>query len=858
MTDQSNVTKAVIAHLQRSDLEPVLFSGAGVSMRAGLPDWKELLTSLAERIRLKSPLLANAMTESIAQGKLTKAADIWALVDEVPLGDRLSSLATTLSNYNPEPLRDIAALPFRSCLTTNFDRSILDAFARSRSAAPRDYKLGDKTLAEAVWEKQFFIARVHGCVESPNEIVLSDAQFGRLLQDEVYVDLLTRTFTNKAVLFLGFSFYDPAIRHVLDLVDKKFGASPPGRHTALIPRGFNEFLQKAHRLNIDVVEYDSADRHSALWNGIADAAAALKKAKTTTLSEKTPASLLRPMKQYLAACFARAQISSNTVSLSEVVLEGVVSAVVQAVAPKGIPFHKIREEIRKSIGVRGEDVDEPTLGALKALIEAKLIRRQRSTGEKGYKYSWVGAVEPGSGLGAAIDKLVVNILDRAYVQEGWRPKDTAVKDLIREFMVNAVQHRGWDLGAAFAAGRPPDGVDVPQILAESGTAGISAFDRERLVRTIDSMFLRPTADEAELLGELGRVSFALELAFQAPRSTLFHRATLPKRVYLDTNVVMPAIIEGHPNQKLYNTAIRRMKEVSAAAGVPSHFIIFEGYLNEVLSHLRTAIDAAAKAGEDFDAAAQADVLFHGASNVNVFIGAYIRHLSSGGASGFSEFVNKVAPYKTEAELARNLRKQGFLVINHIKDQKYAKLYAMLERANATKIIDGKEPILLEHDALQLRLLEQDVTKGERSIFVTADRRLCEDVSDRAFVHLRDSMISHVGLLQLVDLLVGMKVDKREAGSLLWSSTVSDKTQKLRSYLVAEGLEQHDAAMAMEMHRMVEMHAEEIVKELDRAGLDLDSQSPKKRIEAFRTLRTLEAGFFSGMREAIEKFERQRN
>lgn len=857
MTDKTNVARALLAHVQRSDLEPVLFSGAGVSMRAGLPDWKGLLTALAEGVRFKSALLANAMTESIAQGKLTKAADLWALVDEVPLGDRLGTLTTVLSAYDHQPLRDIAALPFKACLTTNFDRSILDAFAVSRGAAPRDYRLGDKTLAEAVWEKQFFVARLHGCVEAPSKIVLSGAQFDRLLQDDIYVDLLTRTFTNKAVLFLGFSFYDPAIRHVLELIDKKFGPSPPGRHTALIPSGFNDFLQKAHRLNIDVVEYEPADRHSALWDGIAEAAATLRKAKAKGATAVAPVSVLRPMKKYLAACFARAQISSTAVSLSEVVLEGVVSAVVQTVAPKGIPFHEIREAIRLSIGLRGDDVDEPTLGALKSLIEAKLVRRQRSKGEKGYKYSWIGTVEPGTGLGAAIDKLAANVLDRAYVQEGWRPKDAAVKDVVRDFMVNAVQHRGWDLGAAFAAGRPPDGVDVLQILAESGARRLSALDRERLARTLDSMFLRPTADEAELLGELGRVSFALELAFQAPKSTLFHRATLPKRVYLDTNVIMPAIIEGHPNQRLYNTAIRRLKEASAGAGAPCQFVVFQGYLNEVVSHRRAALDAAARAGVEFDAAARADVLFHGATNVNVFTGAYIRHLDSGGASGFSDFVKRVAPYKTEAELARSLAAQGFIVVSQIKDPLYASLYAMLERANAKKIVDGKEPILLEHDALQLRLLALDAAKGERSVFVTADRRLGEDVSDRAFVHLRNSMISHVGLLQLIDLLVGIKVDKREAGALLWSSTVSDKTQKMRSYLVAEALEQHDAAMAMEMHRVVEVHAEKIVKELDRVGLDLDSQSPRKRVEAFRTLGTLEKGFFSGMREAIEKLEQQR-
>lgn len=856
VTDKVEVARVVLAHMQRTDLEPVLFTGAGVSMRAGLPDWKGLLTALAEGVRFKSALLANAMTESIVQGKLTKAADLWALVDEVSVGDRLATLTTVLGAYDHRPLKDIASLPFRSCLTTNFDRSLLDAFAASRGAAPRDYRLGDKTLAEAVWEKQFFIARVHGCIEAPSEIVLSGSQFDRLLQNDVYIELLTRTFTNKAVLFLGFSFYDPAIKYILELIDKKFGPSPPGRHNALIPSGFNEFLQKAHRLNISVTEYDSANNHSALWDGIADAATSLRKGKTASHSGGTPASPHRPMKKYLAACYARAQVSSSTVSLSEIVLEGVISAIVQAEAPKGLPFHEIRESIRRSIGLRGEDIDKSALNALKALTESKLIRRHRSKGEKGYKYAWVGAVEPNGGLNAAIEKLVVSFLDRAYVQEGWRPRDKAVSDVVREFMVNAVQHRGWDLGAAFAAGKPPDGIDVLQILLESGATRLSALDRDRLVRTFDSLFLRPTAEEAELLGELGRVSFALELAFQAPRSTLFHRATLPKRVYLDANVIMPAIIEGHPNQRLYNTAIRRLKEASTQAGIPCQFVVFHGYLNEIISHRRAALDAAAKAGEDFDAVARSDVLFHGAANVNVFTGAYIRHLDSGGPKGFSDFVKRAAPYKTKTELSRSLKTQGFLIVNQVKDPLYANLYAMLERANARKLVDGKEPILLEHDALQLRLLAMDATKGERSVFVTADRRLGEDITDRTFSYLRDSMISHVGLLQLIDLLVGLQVDKREVGVLLWNSTVSDKTQKMRSYLVAEALEQHDAAMAMEMHRIVEAHAEKIVKELDRVGLDVDSHSPRKRMEAFRTLGTLEKGFFSGMREAIEKLEKQ--
>lgn len=113
MNDEQRVANAIGAQLGRSDLEPVLFAGAGVSMRAGLFDWKGLLKELAEGIRGASPLMATVIAENIARGKLTKAAEFWGLVDEVPLGERLDRLKSMLSSYDASGLRALASLPFR-------------------------------------------------------------------------------------------------------------------------------------------------------------------------------------------------------------------------------------------------------------------------------------------------------------------------------------------------------------------------------------------------------------------------------------------------------------------------------------------------------------------------------------------------------------------------------------------------------------------------------------------------------------------------------------------------------------------------------------------------------------------------
>ncbi|HWI84067.1 SIR2 family protein [Ramlibacter sp.] len=855
MSSADRVADAIKRHFEETGLEVVLFAGAGVAMKANLPDWRGLLQGLAEHVRAAAPLEAQLMAESIAQGKLTKAADVWALVDGMPRGQRVNQLRVILEAYDARALKHLASLPFGCCLTTNFDRALLDAFCVGRGTAPRDYKLGDASFTQAVWEKHFHVSRIHGCVEDPERIVLSDRQFDELLQTPAYVELLTRAFTDRAVLFLGFSFYDPAIRHVLNLIDKRHGAATPGRHLAIVPKGGNEFLQKAARLNIGVLEYEVENKHAALWDGIESVAKSIKKKVFSAPPPQVRTGPLTATKHYLAACYARAQVATEDTPLSEVVLEGIISGMLQQVSPKTLGAHEVEEGIRRSVGLRGTEIEVAINRSLRSLIEARLVRRQRPPSEaKGYRYAWVGQVPPESTLSFAIGKLTDAILERAYVQEGWRPQDKAVADITNDFLENLVLHRGWDLGASFASNRPPEGVDIQRLLMELCGTRLSALDRERLGRTLDSLLMRPTPAEAELLAELGRVSFALELAFQAPQSTLFHQSTLPRRVYFDANVLMPAITDGHPNQRLYMHAISRLQEAAAKAGNPCQLVVFSGYVNEIVSHRRAALDAANRAGVDFAAIARSDAVFHGPAKVNVFSGAYAMSLEQGGETDFDQFLERAAPYETEAELRRLLTKRGFIVVESLKDTIYADLNGLLEQANASKLANGKETILIEHDALQLRLLEIDREKGHRSVFVTSDRGLYDDLAPRAYTHLREMMISHIGLMQLIDLLVGLKADKRQVGALIWSSSVSEKAQRVRSYLVAEALKEYDAALAMGMQKVVEAHADRIAREIDRQGIDLDAHDPRKRANAFKVLGSLESDFFAGMKEAMEKIE----
>ena len=852
MTKPSETVSTALKDFFEASSCPILFTGAGVSMLAGLPDWKDLLVQMAESVRPTDAMTANQMRQYVAKGDLTKAADYFWLTSDVLDGDKNATLKKLLSTYDSKPLVQLASLPFTGVITTNFDRSIIQAIGTAKGIAPRDYKLGDSSFSAAVWETEMFVARIHGCIETPQSMVLAKSQFDRLIKTTHYIELLTQTLVNKQVLFLGFSFYDPAIKYVLEQIDKQFGGSSPGRHLAILPEtNASELILKANRLNITVVKYDTADNHRALWDGVAIYATSLTKTPVRTLVPATNPHIAT--KQYLAACYARVSVASAHMPLREIVIEGVLSASLQESHPKSLGPLDLREKVRKALGVKGEEINQFIDVALKALVSAKLVRKHKNQELTGARFAWIAAPDVASTLNDAIETLKISVCNRAYVQEGWKPPKH-VADVIDLFLREVIHRRGWDLGAAFAAGKAPDNLAFRPVLLEVG-GKLSAFDRERVGRTLESLFQRPTDQEAAFLGELGRISFAVELAFQAPRTTLLHKATLPQKIYFDTNLLVPMFVEGHPHYQIYGTTLRRLQSAASDVGSKAQLIVCSGYLNEMISQRNSALTFAKEAGDDFELLVRSDALYHGLTNINMYLSAYVNAVENGQPIGLERFLMRVAPYKTETELRRWILGQGFFINESSKNSTYQALYQTLERSNATKISNGKLPILIEHDALQLALLEADYQNGKRVLFVTADRQLYEDVASSAFTYLAEFMVSQIGIIQLVDLLVGLKTEDRAMGDLLWSNKVSERAQRVRSYLTIEALGRYDAALLMDMHAVVEAQSEKIDKQLERDGADLDSHNQKSRVKALKSLGSLEANFFAGMSEAIEKLQR---
>jgi Sir2- and TIR-associating SLOG family/SIR2-like domain len=203
-----------------------VFIGAGLSRRAGYPDWRTLLSDIARELGLDIGLeydLAAVAQYSLnrATGKRTKLTKL--IVDHFPpRGD------------SPEPFRIVARLPVRHVWTTNYDTLAEVAWAHERKLldvkSRNDDLSVDKPWAHAI------LYKMHGSVDHPSEVVIAKDDYELYRRTRAgFLQVLTGQLVSKQMLFLGFSFTDPNIAHLFASIREAFQENGP-EHFAIVRR----------------------------------------------------------------------------------------------------------------------------------------------------------------------------------------------------------------------------------------------------------------------------------------------------------------------------------------------------------------------------------------------------------------------------------------------------------------------------------------------------------------------------------------------------------------------------------------------------------------------------------------------
>lgn len=254
----------------------VLFAGAGLSAQARtedgvhLPTWKALLERMIEwcidhRVQLRAEPTEFSMT--LDKGRLLVVAQEL----QHSLGGQLNScLSDVLCSGNAKPStahRLLCRTGWVAVLTSNYDGLIEGAYTlESGGIVPPVFSPDAINQAlDCLRNDRFFIFKVHGDVNLPGSIVLSNRDYSRLLYlSPAYRSLLETIFATYTVLFVGFSGSDPDLDGIVDRLSAIYERSI-GQHFILISEDEFSALERRRLLEdkrLDCITYKRTTSHS--------------------------------------------------------------------------------------------------------------------------------------------------------------------------------------------------------------------------------------------------------------------------------------------------------------------------------------------------------------------------------------------------------------------------------------------------------------------------------------------------------------------------------------------------------------------------------------------------------------------
>lgn len=193
-------------HARDGKLVP--FMGAGVSMSAGAPSWKDLLSALATTAQL-----TDSERESLEhRGHLDQASILRSVYEEraergAPTFNQAIADLVELERYGLTPAL-LASLGSREAITLNYDE--LFEFASNDAGVPRS------VIPDGAGEHDDWLLKLHGSVTDPHSIVLTrDDYLGFSTSRNALSALVKATLMTQHLLFVGFGLTDDHFHEIL-------------------------------------------------------------------------------------------------------------------------------------------------------------------------------------------------------------------------------------------------------------------------------------------------------------------------------------------------------------------------------------------------------------------------------------------------------------------------------------------------------------------------------------------------------------------------------------------------------------------------------------------------------------------
>jgi len=226
-----------------------VFVGAGMSVAAGYPSWREMLREIARDLSIDVDDLSDLA--ALAQ---------WRISQDDGKTNVLNAIRSQLATPKPitAALQSLARLPIRDYWTTNYDVLIEDAL--KEIGRPADVRASEGSLSLRPSSGAAQVYKMHGCVTAPSDIVIATDDYELFRRKRgSFLPLLQGQLTTSTFLFVGMSLTDPNVRHVLSLIRERFPDQPPQHYAIVRPPQRSDYSSK------DI--YEARLREHGYWAG---------------------------------------------------------------------------------------------------------------------------------------------------------------------------------------------------------------------------------------------------------------------------------------------------------------------------------------------------------------------------------------------------------------------------------------------------------------------------------------------------------------------------------------------------------------------------------------------------------------
>lgn len=194
----------------------VVFAGAGLSIKSGFFDWKQLLKPIADGLGLD--INENQDLTALAQ---------YYVEERGGRGDLNQILVEHYNNLNvkiSESHRILTRLPIQIYWTTNFDNLIEQALIEYGKTP--DIKKTQDDLSINLPKRDAIVYKMHGDIALASDTVLTKHEYEDYNKSrELFSNAFKADFISRTFLFIGFSFTDPNLDYLISRIRTTVGTN---------------------------------------------------------------------------------------------------------------------------------------------------------------------------------------------------------------------------------------------------------------------------------------------------------------------------------------------------------------------------------------------------------------------------------------------------------------------------------------------------------------------------------------------------------------------------------------------------------------------------------------------------------